>query len=126
MNLESFEITLNPNQKERPCGLRAKLNVYDDACDDIMLIDGQRMVYLYKDDVIPAETMNAINNFASSEYVCTERLLQDAIDTINHQDAIKEFAERLIDKVGFNSSIVDVYEYIDDLVKEMVGEQSNA
>ena len=80
---------------------------------------------------------------------CKEYLLQDAIDTINHQkaeinrlnkevdrlsqcvlyhdgqivDAIKEFAERLIDKVGFNSSIVDVYEYIDDLVKEMVGEQ---
>lgn len=44
-------------------GKRAELNVYDDACD----IDGQRMAYLHKDDVISAELMNKINAFANSE-----------------------------------------------------------
>ena len=50
-------------------GKRAELNIYEDACDDIIPIDGQRMVYLHKDDVISAEVMNTINAFVNSEEV---------------------------------------------------------
>ena len=38
-------------------------------------------------------------------------------------EAYKEFAERLTDKIGFNSSMIDVYEELDNLLKELVGDK---
>lgn len=34
--------------------------------------------------------------------------------------AIKEFMERLTEKIGFNCTLVDVYEHIDNIGKEML------
>ena len=77
---------------------------------------------------------------------CHRRLAKDALDLINRQqaeierlqrlgasatrkminaksEARKEFAERVIEKIGFNCSLADVYEHIDNLLEEMENEK---
>lgn len=37
-------------------------------------------------------------------------------------EIIKEFTEKLKERIGFNCDLIDVYEHIDNIVKEMVGD----
>lgn len=47
-------------------GKRAKLNVYDDAMDDLTPIDCQNIVYLKRDDVIPKDLADKLMEFGKS------------------------------------------------------------
>ena len=37
-------------------------------------------------------------------------------------ETVREFANRLKNKIGFTDTLLEVYEYIDDIVKEMGGD----
>ena len=84
---------------------------------------------------LEAENSNLTSNLTSLQNDLTSAKaeveeLRSNLDVVNHTisyfkaEAVKEFVEKLTDKIGFNSSMIDVYEEIDNLVKEMVGEES--
>ena len=49
-----------------------------------------------------------------NEFMATEIAYKNG-----YNQALKEFVERMKEKIGFNCTLVDVYEIIDQIAKEM-------
>ena len=81
---------------------------YKQGIIDVLFTDNSKLL-AKQSEIQATATTNMLRN------------MEAAIETAK-AEAYKEFAERLTDKFGFNSSIVDVYEEIDNLLKELVGE----